>query len=281
LARLGFALFAYLEPDLLIVDETLSVGDQRFQQKCVERIDALREAGTAFLFVSHDAQMVRRLCSRSLVLQHGQPVFVGATAEAIERYQHLLGYRDPVRPGAIDPRLAIELDPAAVRRGQVLPVGRRVTGGGLELMAVRVTDSQGQDTLAVASGELLHIDVLVRGIEEAAKPDVGVALYDRLGSLVFAARASQRGGRLPALGAKQELAVRLSLNLTLGPGLYTFAVTLGREEPRPPEDWRDLLGPLHVLTAPGLRRFHGTIELPVEFRHGPVESLPVAEPAAR
>jgi lipopolysaccharide transport system ATP-binding protein len=275
LARLGFALFAYLEPELLIVDETLSVGDQRFQQKCVERIDALREGGTAFLFVSHDTQMVRRLCRRALVLHHGQPVFVGDAEEAVERYQHLLGYRDPVLPGARKPHRRAELDPASIRRGQVLPAGRQVRGGGLELVALRVSDSEGQDTLSAASGELLHIDALVRGSEAVAKPDVGVALYDRLGSLVFAAHASQRGRRLPALAAGQELGVRLALNLTLGPGLYTFALTLGSAEPRQPDDWRDLLGPLHVLAVSGLARFHGTIELPVEFRHGPVEVLPV------
>jgi homopolymeric O-antigen transport system ATP-binding protein len=84
--RLGFSLFAFLEPDLLVVDEALSVGDVFFQQKCAARIEALRQGGTSFLFVSHDMDAVRKLCREALFLQGGRAAFLGPSSEAINRY---------------------------------------------------------------------------------------------------------------------------------------------------------------------------------------------------
>src|SRR4029453_17111061 len=93
LARLSFALFAFLEPDLPGVDEVLAVGDSAFQQKCADRIDLLRERGTGLLLVSHDTAAVRRLCRPPAVRDEGRPVFGGAADEAIDHYEHRTGAR--------------------------------------------------------------------------------------------------------------------------------------------------------------------------------------------
>jgi len=86
--RLGFSLFAFLQPDLMVVDEALSVGDIFFQQKCAARIEAMREAGTSFLFVSHDLNVVRLLCDRVLVMYLGRIVESGPAAEVFAHPQH-------------------------------------------------------------------------------------------------------------------------------------------------------------------------------------------------
>jgi lipopolysaccharide transport system ATP-binding protein len=85
LVRLAFSLFACLEPDVFVVDEALSVGDVFFQQKCVRRIEQMRERGTTMLFVSHDMQIVRRLCPRVLLLSRGRAEFLGPTDEGVSR----------------------------------------------------------------------------------------------------------------------------------------------------------------------------------------------------
>jgi lipopolysaccharide transport system ATP-binding protein len=94
-ARLGFAIAADVDPEILIIDEVLAVGDERFQAKCMERIRAIRRAGTTIFYVSHAMGQVTELCDRVLVLHHGAIVFDGAPAPAIERYRELQGFHPP------------------------------------------------------------------------------------------------------------------------------------------------------------------------------------------
>jgi ABC-type polysaccharide/polyol phosphate transport system ATPase subunit len=84
--RLGFAIAAHLNPDILLLDEVLAVGDAAFQAKCFRRINELKEAGTTIIFISHDLDAVDRLCSRVLLMHHGQIVATGQPAEMIKRY---------------------------------------------------------------------------------------------------------------------------------------------------------------------------------------------------
>jgi ABC-2 type transport system ATP-binding protein len=91
-ARLGFALAVNLKPDVLLVDEVLAVGDEPFQQKCKEQIDNFRAQGKTIVFVSHSAEDVKNICDRACVLDHGQLLFLGKPAEAIERYHQLLNH---------------------------------------------------------------------------------------------------------------------------------------------------------------------------------------------
>lgn len=95
-ARLGFAIAQDVEPDLLIVDEVLAVGDERFQEKCKARIRDFRTAGVTFCFVSHSFEAAKELCPRAAVLHHGRMAFEGPVAQAWERYREL--ERGPV-PG--------------------------------------------------------------------------------------------------------------------------------------------------------------------------------------
>jgi ABC-type polysaccharide/polyol phosphate transport system ATPase subunit len=90
LLRLGFAVAAEIEPDVLLVDEALAVGDPAFQRKCIERIDALKARGTAFLVVSHDLGMIAARCDRAVRLEKGRVVDSGKAAEVVERYRETL-----------------------------------------------------------------------------------------------------------------------------------------------------------------------------------------------
>lgn len=84
--RLGFAVAIHVEPDILIIDEVLAVGDTAFQEKCLATLDALKEAGKTLLLVSHDMDLIRRFCHRAIFLDHGEVQSYGLTQEAIARY---------------------------------------------------------------------------------------------------------------------------------------------------------------------------------------------------
>jgi ABC-2 type transport system ATP-binding protein/lipopolysaccharide transport system ATP-binding protein len=86
-ARLGFAVATATQPDILIVDEVLSVGDEQFQQKCANRINEFREQGATILLVTHNAAFVRRLCNRAVWLDHGRVQAVGEADEVVTAYQ--------------------------------------------------------------------------------------------------------------------------------------------------------------------------------------------------
>ena len=84
--RLAFAIAIHVDPDILIVDEVLAVGDQAFQTKCFERIRQFRAAGKTLLFVSHANKLVREICSRGLWLEHGRVAMEGCAEEVLEAY---------------------------------------------------------------------------------------------------------------------------------------------------------------------------------------------------
>ncbi|MEI9852622.1 MAG: ABC transporter ATP-binding protein [Sphingomonas sp.] len=84
--RLAFSVAAHLEPEILIVDEVLAVGDREFQQKCIGRMSEVSGAGRTVIFVSHNLQVLRGLCSHGLVLENGRNAFAGTIAHAIEHY---------------------------------------------------------------------------------------------------------------------------------------------------------------------------------------------------
>jgi len=96
--RLGFSVAANLDPDILIVDEALAVGDQKFQQKCTAKVEEMIAAGKTLLFVSHSGLEVTRLCRRALWLDHGRLTLDGTPGEVLERYEAFL--RTPVPPEA-------------------------------------------------------------------------------------------------------------------------------------------------------------------------------------
>jgi ABC-type polysaccharide/polyol phosphate transport system ATPase subunit len=85
-ARLGFSVAAHVDPEVLVVDEVLSVGDNLFQQRCMERIHSIIEAGTTVLFVSHNLKSVAEICQRTLLLEHGKMVTLDKTDAAIRKY---------------------------------------------------------------------------------------------------------------------------------------------------------------------------------------------------
>ncbi len=84
--RLAFSVAAHLEPEILLVDEVLAVGDTAFQQKCLQKISAIRNSGRTVLFVSHSLSTLRQLCDRGVLLDHGSVRFTGSAAETLDRY---------------------------------------------------------------------------------------------------------------------------------------------------------------------------------------------------
>lgn len=94
--RLGFAIAVHAQPDILLVDEALAVGDAEFQERCLERIGKLRAQGVTIIFVSHDLEMLEALCDRAAWIDHGRLIVLGDAKEVIQRYRNEVGYGRPL-----------------------------------------------------------------------------------------------------------------------------------------------------------------------------------------
>ncbi|MBV9300564.1 MAG: ABC transporter ATP-binding protein [Acidobacteriaceae bacterium] len=93
--RLGFSITAHLEPDILLLDEVLAVGDAAFQEKCLKRIRELHGRGTTLVFISHDLTAVRDLCQRVLLLKKGEIAAEGSPGDVIDKYIHTAEFSQP------------------------------------------------------------------------------------------------------------------------------------------------------------------------------------------
>jgi ABC-type polysaccharide/polyol phosphate transport system ATPase subunit len=162
--RLGFAIAAFLDADILLLDEVFAVGDEAFQRKCFGRIFRFKQEGGTIVFVSHDASAVERLCERSLLLDHGRVAFDGPTREAVARYRRAL---------------ADEVDPA--ERG----AGLREWGSGEAAIAsAALVGTEGETRLQFLSGEPFSLRVGVSSPDGIPAPRLQLEVRDDAGTLV-------------------------------------------------------------------------------------------------
>ena len=194
-ARLAFSVMAHLDPDVLLVDEVLAVGDAAFQRRSVARIDELRGTGTAVLFVSHDLGLVRRVCDRAVWLDRGELRRDGPSAEVVAAYVgDVFG---DCEPGGV-----------AVAR----------TAGALA--GVTVLDAWGAPASELAPGDGLEVWVRLAVPEShpRARVRVRILAVDRGAALVDTSTEVQRDGA-------DQVAVRFD-RLDLAPGTYRVEVGL-------------------------------------------------------
>jgi ABC-type polysaccharide/polyol phosphate transport system ATPase subunit len=162
--RLGFAVAAFLDADILLLDEVFAVGDEAFQRKCFGRIFAFKEAGGTIVFVSHDASAVERLCERSVLLEAGHVAFDGPTQEAVASYRR---------------SLAADVDPA--ERG----AGLREWGSGeLTIASASLVGQEGSERLQFLSGEPFALRVEIAAHDGTPPPRLQLELRDDAGMLV-------------------------------------------------------------------------------------------------
>lgn len=164
--RLGFAIAAFLDADVLLLDEVFAVGDEEFQRKCFGRIFEFKQRGGTIVFVSHDASAVERLCERAVLLQEGRVAYDGPSHEAIVRYRR---------------QLAADADPAEREAGlREWGTGEATIGGAVLLGA------DGEPRTQFLAGEPLCLHVRLAAAEPRPAPRLQLELRDDTGLLVAA-----------------------------------------------------------------------------------------------
>jgi ABC-2 type transport system ATP-binding protein len=147
-ARLGFAVAVNLEPDVLLVDEVLSVGDENFQRKCLERIRRFQQEGRSIVFVTHAPDQMTQMCDRALVLEHGKPLFTGDARQAANVYRRALHLRAEERTAELEAREA-----ATRRHAGIEDVPKRAE---LKIVSASAENQDGSNQMAPGDTAILR-----------------------------------------------------------------------------------------------------------------------------
>ena len=202
--RLAFSVAAHLEPEVLIVDEVLAVGDAEFQEKCLGKMDDIGKSGKTVLLVSHNMTAIDSLCNRTLLLRNGELVFDGLTREAIEK--HL----DPLKP-----TLANRLFEYEKRDGD----------GRARFTSLYFENSGGNSVQSIQMGEDLFIKLSFRCSEIIKDPRFSVILKDQLKNRLIAARTHISFGKLPQSKSGGIVVCKIP-SIPLLPGRYFVTISL-------------------------------------------------------
>jgi len=231
MVRLAFAVQAHLSPDILIIDEALSVGDIFFQQKCSTYLEKLRQKGTTLLLVSHDMNVIQTLCRKAVLLNHGEMVYLGETSQAISKY-YTFGYKiEKSLPanetseleGANDLKYARFLSKCQWVYEEYQkdePLKARILG-------VRFQNGKGDNVLSYKMCELMKVELLIENCDSFDTPDVALTLRNRFDQVVFCGGSYSKDMKLPPLAKKSKLLLSIELELGIEAGEYTIDLSLG------------------------------------------------------
>jgi ABC-type polysaccharide/polyol phosphate transport system ATPase subunit len=184
--RLGFAVAVHVDPDVLLIDEVLSVGDEEFSQKCVAKIQEMKFRGVTLVFVTHQLDQVRNLCDRALWLDKGDARVIGDPVRVVDDY--LQDVAGPRAAAASAPQQEAKEEPATSRDEE-----ERWGSGEVILKRVALTDHQGRDLVALGAGTPVAVEM---DVEVKVPQDdfvFGVGIYHADGTCVYGTNTDLEG----------------------------------------------------------------------------------------
>jgi ABC-type polysaccharide/polyol phosphate transport system ATPase subunit len=220
--RLAFAVAAHLEPDVLLMDEVLAVGDAEFQEKCLTHMGGVARQGRTVLFVSHNLSAVRRLCTRAVLIQDGRIAADGGTADVVSRYVSTTGCAQPDQ----------WMDLSFARHG----------GSGIaRFVAASYTSGAAETGCLAYPGGPLEFRAVIQATTGVARVTIGFTLRDQYGTILMSGSTGARGSVTSLREGASAWAFRIPA-LCLNPGTYLVDLWVG-----------DPLGATHDDVEPALR----------------------------
>ncbi|MBN1954767.1 MAG: ABC transporter ATP-binding protein [Anaerolineae bacterium] len=244
--RLGFSVAVHTDPDVLLVDEVLAVGDQNFQHKCLERIVQMQKRGVTICFVSHDLATVRRLCSRAIWLDDGIIYAYGDVADVAAAYLRHLAAEEEARM-AVDSSAAAGEEPqtaaeeeAAGGEPEAVEVKHRWGTGELEVIDVACIDGKGQERHIFGVGEPWTVRLRYRAHRRIAEPVFGLAVHRDDDLHVCGPNTHFAGLDLPFVEGEGEVRYHVP-QLPLMEGTYLLSVSAHNQADTAMFDFHDRL----------------------------------------
>lgn len=271
--RLAFAAAICVDPEILLVDEALAVGDEYFQGRCIDRIQRMKRQGKTILFVSHNLGTVKGLCDEAAWVHGGRIVDLGETGEVVDRYLDFVRGMKGERASAIgaEPRAEIHAAGPAQALFHTSPEVLRKMGshgrygtGGAELAQVLVLDAEGKPRHEFWTGEDLVVAIRWRAEERIPGPSFGVSFFRNDGVYCYGTNSVIQDASPEAIQGEGTVRIRFRA-LPLLAGTYHLTVALFDSENVRPYDYHDRLYTIRVRT-PG--RDEGLVALDHDFELG-------------
>jgi len=252
--RLAFAAAIHVDPDILLVDEALAVGDAAFQHQCIRRIRELQAGGATIVFVSHDMSMVRAVCTEAMLLDGGR-VEAHADPATIANLYH-------ARTASLEASAAPATEGGAA--GERPPLFRHGSGEA-RIRQVELLDGEGRTIDQVPFGAEVVLRVHVSFERDVPVSVVGFSLRDRTGTDIVGTNTHEEGVAIPPRRAGDALVVEFRQRLPLARGTYSVSTAVARHPAAPDYlDWVDNALVLTVLPPDSGKAIHGKVWLPVD-----------------
>jgi len=250
--RLAFSAAIHVEPEILVVDEVLAVGDAIFVNRCVRKFEELRGRGLTVLLVTHDVGLVKLLCDRAMLLYRGRILAEGDPSDVVNRYNGLVlerqrAFDDQSPPLPEMPLESIEPLQYSFRHGD-----RQA-----EVVKVELFNEAGRPALVFRSGENMRVRVLVYFHEPHARPVVGIMIRTRIGMEVFGTNTELEEARPQAARSGDLCEVNFAFACWLNPQEYTLTVATQSPDGTS-HDWLDDVLTFQVIDS---RRTAGVANL--------------------
>ena len=276
--RLAFAVAVHMDPDVLVVDEALSVGDFFFQQRCMRRIQQLKQQGVTIVFVSHDLTALRSLADRVIWMEHGRVRAAGKPDQIVSEYVSLMaarGRQDAIAEEAsgTPPVVSRDLEVSEAALAKIPPfltaipnIDHRHGNGRARVQGIGVFDEAGRPVTGVSQGSRLCIRISVLFHQDVERPNVGFMLRNRLGEDVTGSNVMFEGEVLPPARDGDRMSIDFVMDLPLlQGGYYHFspAVAEGALNQYDVCDWIDNACAIEVIQN---TTTHGHMRIPLRVR---------------
>ena len=245
--RLAFSTAIHVDPEILIVDEALAVGDAIFANKCVRTFEELKERGVTVLFVSHDLSLVKRLADRAVLLLGGKIDCLGAPSEVVNRY---IGLVHEYQTGTVN----LMSDKKQARHGD----------GTARIVEVSLLGADGEAVTHIESGAEMTVRLRVEFARRASNPMAGILIRNRLGVDVFGTNTRVENVALGECEPGQRVEVAFRLQCLLTRQDYTLTVAMQHSHGAS-MDWVD---DVLSFTVTGDKDHAGLVALPARIEAG-------------
>jgi ABC-type polysaccharide/polyol phosphate transport system ATPase subunit len=268
--RLAFSAAIHVNPDVLLVDEALAVGDIVFQHQCIRRIREMQAAGTTIVFVSHDMGMVRSICTEAMLLDGGRIVAHADPATIADIYHAktasletpAVTRRDVRTNGDGTGSVAFHAEPGFDERVRLFRHGT----GAAQIRSVELIDLQGRPLSAVEFGDEVILRVHVQYHHDAPFSILGFSIRDKTGTDIVGTNTHEENVPLPPRRAGDTVVVDFRQRLPLARGTYSVTTALAYDPSKPNYfDWVDNALVLTILPPESGKIVHGKVGLPVEI----------------
>ncbi len=225
--RLGFSIAAHSDPDVLLVDEVLAVGDEAFARRSLEKFSEFERAGKTIVLVSHDLPLVAERCRRVLWLEGGRLAADGPAAETVALYRERVAVHEAERRG----------EPPVQPPAGASP---RIGSGAAALAAVRLVDSGGRPVSRIRSGSPARLEMEIEAAQPLADFVFGFAISTVAGATVFGSNTAIDGFIPAELRGRATIALDIR-SLDLAPGVYSVDAAIHARDGSPYDYRRDVL----------------------------------------